>query len=185
MNGKDLKKLNRKQLLELLLKQTVRVEELEKQLQEMETKLDDRTLTQQEIGSIAEASLKLNGVFEAAEAAAAQYIENIKNLKDSPEIRDKEIEFLVKKKADAMMHDRENQCAQREAAAEKKIREADLVIAAANKKIAEAQKVIDSVKNTSKTAAEPVKQQAQVPGKAKNDKPKDILDDFFSGVMGK
>ena len=35
-------------------------------------------LPQDESGRIAEAALKLNGIFEAAEKAAAQYIENVK-----------------------------------------------------------------------------------------------------------
>lgn len=39
MTGNDLKKLNRKQLLELLLKQTLRVEELEAKLTEAEKQL--------------------------------------------------------------------------------------------------------------------------------------------------
>lgn len=80
MTEQDLKKLNRKQLLELLLKQTERADRLEEQLREAEEKLENRILLEKEAGSIAEAALKLNGVFEAAEAAAAQYLENIKEL---------------------------------------------------------------------------------------------------------
>ena len=78
MAEKDLRKLNRKQLLELLLEQTERAERLKAQLAETEKKLRDRTLAEMQAGSFAEASLKLNGVFEAAEAAANQYVENVK-----------------------------------------------------------------------------------------------------------
>lgn len=78
MTEKDLRKLNRKQLLELLLEQTKRAEKLQSRLDEAEKKLRDRTISEMEAGSFAEASLKLNGVFEAAEAAATQYIENVK-----------------------------------------------------------------------------------------------------------
>ena len=67
----NLKKLTRKQLLELLLKQTERADQLEQQLSEANQKLQNRALMEEEAGSIAAASLKLNGVFEAAEAAAA------------------------------------------------------------------------------------------------------------------
>ena len=80
MTETDLGKLSRKQLLELLLKQTERAEELEKQLSDAERQLEDRNLIKSEAGSIAEASLKLNRVFEAAEAAASQYLENIKKI---------------------------------------------------------------------------------------------------------
>jgi hypothetical protein len=80
MTEKELKKLNRKQLLELLLKQTEYSESLEKKLEDLERKLEDKLLIETEAGSIAEASLKLNGVFEAAQAAADQYLENIKRI---------------------------------------------------------------------------------------------------------
>ena len=80
MTEKELKKLNRKQLLELLLRQTERVEALEQELNETKQKLEDRRITEMEAGSIAEAALKLNKVFEAAEAAAAQYVDNVRML---------------------------------------------------------------------------------------------------------
>lgn len=83
MTEKDLSKLNRKQLLELLLEQTRRVDMLEKQLRAIEVRLNDRIILESEAGSIAEAALKLNGVFEAAQAAADQYLENIKHIADA------------------------------------------------------------------------------------------------------
>lgn len=82
MKKNELQKLNRKQLLELLLKQTQRADELESQLEETEKKLQERLLKESQAGSIAEAALKLNCVFEAAQAAADQYLENIKRLHD-------------------------------------------------------------------------------------------------------
>ncbi len=82
MDTKDLKKLNRKQLLELLLEQTKRVEELEELLRIAEDKMNERILAETEAGSIAEAALRLNGVFEAAQAAADQYVANVKRMTD-------------------------------------------------------------------------------------------------------
>lgn len=89
MTEKELKKLNRKQLLELLLVQTDRADRLEEQLAHMERRLSDRAIAQTEAGSIAEAALRLNGVFEAAEAAAAQYLENIRRLSERLENADR------------------------------------------------------------------------------------------------
>lgn len=80
MTEKDLKKLSRKELLELLLEQTKRADHLQLQLDQAIQQINNRTLQQTEIGSIAEAALQLNGVFEAAEAAATQYIEAIKTM---------------------------------------------------------------------------------------------------------
>ena len=79
MTDKELRKLKRGELLEMLLEQSKENEELKKQLYDMQKKLENRDIILKESGSIAEAALKLNGVFEAAEKAAEQYLENIRS----------------------------------------------------------------------------------------------------------
>lgn len=78
MTTPELKKLNRSELLELLIAQMRVNETLREELEAVKAKLEDKHLNIEKLGSIAEASLKINGVFEAAEAAAAQYVENVK-----------------------------------------------------------------------------------------------------------
>ena len=56
------------------------VEKLQAQLKEARDKLKSRTIAIGNAGSIAEASLQLNGVFEAAQASATQYLENLERL---------------------------------------------------------------------------------------------------------
>lgn len=85
MVKKNLKKLSRADLIELLLEQSYRVEELEKQLQLANDQLNDRTLQITEAGSIAQASLQVNNVFEAAQKAAVQYLDNIRTLSSKQE----------------------------------------------------------------------------------------------------
>ena len=85
MADKELRKLSRKQILELLLRLTEKSESLQAELDEANKKLNNRLLIKSEAGSIAEASLKLNGVFEAAQKAAEQYLYNIKVLSDNQE----------------------------------------------------------------------------------------------------
>lgn len=89
MTDKDLQRLKRGELLEILLAQSkeieslkLLVEEKDRMIDTMSKKLKDRTIELQEAGSIAEASFKLNGVFEAAQNAAQQYLENIQALHD-------------------------------------------------------------------------------------------------------
>jgi len=72
-----MRKLNRYQLLELLIIQSDRVKELEEQLREAQDKLEARELQMTNVGSIAEASMQLSGVFEAAQKAADMYLETI------------------------------------------------------------------------------------------------------------
>ena len=78
MTDKELKKLSRAELLEMLLAQSKEKQRLEEELAEARKKLEDREIRIAESGSLAEAALKLNGVFEAAQAAADQYLENIR-----------------------------------------------------------------------------------------------------------
>lgn len=73
-----LKKLKRDELLELLLEQTKRAEALEEQLRLKDEQLKNKEIAVSEAGSLAEAALRLNGVFEAAQQAADQYLQNIK-----------------------------------------------------------------------------------------------------------
>lgn len=73
----DLRKLGRKQMLEMLIEQGEQLEELKSRLASAEAELQDRNIAIREAGSIAEAALKLNGVFEAAENACRQYLDSI------------------------------------------------------------------------------------------------------------
>lgn len=72
-----LKKLSRQDLLEMLIEEEKRVDQLEKELAETKAKLENRKIQIETSGSIAEAALKINGIFEAAQAAANQYLENL------------------------------------------------------------------------------------------------------------
>ncbi len=78
MTNKELKKLSRADLLELLLEERRENERLRAVLKKACQKLADKNISVQNAGSLAEAALALNGVFKAADDAAAQYLDNIK-----------------------------------------------------------------------------------------------------------
>ena len=78
MKNKEFRKLKRKDLLEILLEQTKRIEELEIELDNANKQLANRKLSIKNIGSLAEASLALSNIFKSADEAANIYIENIK-----------------------------------------------------------------------------------------------------------
>ena len=80
MADKDLKRLSRTELLELLLQQTRERERLEQELEEARRQLADRQIRLEKAGDIAHATLEINGVMEAAQAAARQYLENMERL---------------------------------------------------------------------------------------------------------
>ena len=91
MTEKELKRLSRSELLELLLLQTRERERLERQLEEAEQRLADRQLRLEKAGDIAQAALQINGVMEAAQAAARQYLENIERMERDTKLRCNEL----------------------------------------------------------------------------------------------
>lgn len=80
MTERELRKMSRTELLELLLDERRENEVLREKLKKALTALSDRQIALTEAGSIAEAALRINGVFEAAQAAADQYLENVRRL---------------------------------------------------------------------------------------------------------
>ncbi len=77
MADNDLRKLSRTDLLEMLLALRRENEQLHAQVADLQARLDSRQILIDKSGSIAEASLQLNGVFEAAQEACRQYVENV------------------------------------------------------------------------------------------------------------
>lgn len=85
MTEKELKKLNRYQLLELIIIQTEEMEKLKKELEDTKAKLEKQQIMMAKAGNIAEASLQLSGIFEAAQRAADVYLESVKEYADRAE----------------------------------------------------------------------------------------------------
>ena len=80
MTDKELRRLSRSDLLEMLIAQTTETDRLKTRLEQAEAQLRERELAIDNFGSLAEAALSLNGVFDAADAAAQQYLENIQRI---------------------------------------------------------------------------------------------------------
>ncbi len=85
MKEKELRRLKRVELLDMLIEQGRLVDaqreeigKLKTQIEELNRKLEDRTLSLEKAGSIAEASLQIAKVFVAAEDAARIYLENLR-----------------------------------------------------------------------------------------------------------
>ena len=87
MTDKELRRLSRAELLEMLLAQTEENERLRERLEDAEKALEDRRIDIAKAGSLAEASLKLNDVFLAADQAARQYVETVRRLAQEGRIR--------------------------------------------------------------------------------------------------
>lgn len=76
--NKNLSKLKRSELLEIILAQSNEIERLRAELDKKDAELESKRIAIAESGSIAEASLKLTRVFEEAQKAADLYVANVK-----------------------------------------------------------------------------------------------------------
>lgn len=110
MTDKELKKLSRAELLEMLITQSKRADELQEKLDKAEAELNSRQIKVDEAGSIAEASLRLNGVFEAAQTASEQYLENIRALQERQEEICAKRDAESKAEAERLMTETKDSC---------------------------------------------------------------------------
>ena len=92
MTPKELKRLSRNDLLEMMLDLSKENEMLRNENKQLSTQLNARNITIENCGSLAEAALQLNGIFQAAETACAQYTENIHNRSAELEVRCQQME---------------------------------------------------------------------------------------------
>ena len=80
MTDKELRKLNRAELLELLLEQSREIDRLQAELSDTKEALLERNLKIESCGSIAEAAAKVNSLFHAAQRAADMYLLNVQRI---------------------------------------------------------------------------------------------------------
>ena len=82
MTDKEFKRLSREELVEIIYELQRSEASLREENDQLRGKLADRSLKLEKAGSLAEASLALNGVFEAAQSAADQYLAAIRDARE-------------------------------------------------------------------------------------------------------
>jgi hypothetical protein len=117
MTEKELRKLNRHDLLILLCEQKEQADQLEAKLRKAEEMLLERQIVQEECGTMAEAALKLNNIFADADYAAAQYLEEIRGIKEKQETLYAQVEAAAQKRSEALLASAEQEYLHRKAAA--------------------------------------------------------------------
>lgn len=86
MTDKELQKLKRPELLEIMLNLKSELDSQKAENEELRKKLDEKTIALEKSGSIAEASLELSGIFGAAQEAADVYLNNVKKMHADQEV---------------------------------------------------------------------------------------------------
>ena len=107
MTERELRKLSRADLLELLLAQRRENEQLRCALDQAQAQSADRTIKIDKAGSLAEASLQLGGIFAAAQDSCQYYIDNIKLLSERQNQICQQMERETKEKCDRMVAEAE------------------------------------------------------------------------------
>lgn len=110
MNEKEIRKLSRLELLELLVSVSEENEALRREAEALQKQLADREIDMASTGSIAEAAMSLSGIFDAAQDAADRYLENIKKVNHS-----------ASKEAERMIADAKKDCLAMEQEAQKQV----------------------------------------------------------------
>lgn len=107
MTERELRRLSRTDLLELLVAQRRENEQLRCILDQTQAQLADRTIQIDKAGSIAEASLQLSGIFNAAQDSCQYYLDNIRLLSERQSQVCQQMERETKEKCDRMVAEAE------------------------------------------------------------------------------
>ena len=119
MQSKELKKLSKNELRELLIAQTKQTQLLQEKLDSAKKQLQERAIAVKESGSLAEAALKLNGVFAAADKAAADYLNSIELLEKHQRIICSRLIAESRQKSEQLLAQTESICLKRRQDADK------------------------------------------------------------------
>ena len=85
-------KMGKMDMLTIIYEQEKKIQKLTKEVEELKSQLADRTIQIKKAGSIAEASLKINKIFEVAQQAADEYLKSVKRVnKNIDNVRNKKI----------------------------------------------------------------------------------------------
>lgn len=85
MTDKEFKRLNRSQLIDIIYQFQLQVDTLTEQNRELERELADKRLRLNNAGSIADAALEINDCLRNAQAAADQYLTEIRVMREETE----------------------------------------------------------------------------------------------------
>ena len=149
MTEKELRKLRRDDLLQILINQQKQIDALNEQLQQSKEALANRDIAIQEAGTLAEAALKMNGVFESAQKAAEEYVQQ------------------MHKRADAVVAEAEKRSAEAQSLADNVVRNAR---AEAERILSQARSEADSLARQAQAGMQNQQSPAAEAGKDEDDK---------------
>ena len=174
MTQYEMKKLSRKELLQLAAEESAQIRILQEHLEIAENELHKREININEAGSIAEASMKLSNVFEAAQEACRLYTDNIQRLSERQESICAEIEKETEEKAAAYEAEVISRCEKLEKDTKEACEKLDMDTKAACEKL----------EQDTKISCEKMVETAKAEAKAYWDELSQKLEDFYQAHAG-
>lgn len=102
---KDIKKLSRTELVDVIYQLKKSEQKLEEQVQTLQAALDEKNLRMENVGSVAEASLALTDIFANAQTAADAYLEEIRTRRAAVEEECSRLSAEAQEKADTLLRE--------------------------------------------------------------------------------
>ena len=102
MISKELKKLSRRELVDIIYQLKKNEQQLQEKITDLEEQLQDKRIRISVAGSIAEAAIDISSVFTAAQSAADLYLMEIASMKADTEKACAEILDAAKQKAEQL-----------------------------------------------------------------------------------
>ena len=102
MAERELRKLNRNELVDVVYEYQQTEKKLRERIALLEEELSNKEIKAKECGSIAKEAMELNGIFEAAQKAADQYVEAVKQAQVA---KGEEITRLAEEEARTIIED--------------------------------------------------------------------------------
>ena len=103
MTDKELKRLSRAQLIDIIYQLQLKQEELTEENRNLKEKLAEKRIRLDQAGNIAEASLALHNVMQAAQDAANQYLDEIRVMQEETKVSCRAILEKAQREADAII----------------------------------------------------------------------------------
>ena len=103
MTDKEFKRLSRAQLIDIIYEFQLKQDELTAENERLKKELADKRIRMSNVGNIAEASLVIHNVMQAAQAAAEQYLEEIRTIRAGTEERCQQLVQKAQQEADAIL----------------------------------------------------------------------------------
>ena len=109
MISKELKKLNRRELVDVIYQLKKNEEQMQEKIASLEAELQDRRIHLSVAGSIAEAATDITGIFSVAQSTADMYLSEIASMKDDAQREYEKMIEEAKKKVELIMADGKGQ----------------------------------------------------------------------------